>query len=74
MFLGITCEVYNFVDKENCFSLIMPDNPLVDYVELPKHLSALNYSNIICGVIRGGLEAVNCYDRFPMTNGFVAIG
>mmetsp|Transcript_56791 Transcript_56791/g.65070 ORF Transcript_56791/g.65070 Transcript_56791/m.65070 type:complete len:188 (-) Transcript_56791:127-690(-) len=65
MFLGITCEVYNFVDKENCFSLIMPDNPLVDYVELPKHLSALHYSNVICGVIRGALEAVNykvkCY-------------
>jgi len=65
MFLGVTCDVVNYVEKDNCFSLIMQDNPLIDYVELPKHLSGLYYSNIICGVIRGALEAiqfkVNCF-------------
>jgi Transport protein particle (TRAPP) complex subunit len=58
MFLGVQCDVTNYVEKDNCFSLIMPDNPLIDFVELPKHLQGLYYSNIICGVIRGALEAV----------------
>jgi len=65
MFLGVTCEVANYVEKDNCFSLILNDNPLIDFVELPKHLQGLYYSNIICGVIRGALEAiqfkVSCY-------------
>jgi len=65
MFLGVTCDVVNYVEKENCFSIIMQDNPLADYVELPKHLTGLYYSNIICGVIRGALESiqfrVKCY-------------
>jgi hypothetical protein len=34
------------------------DNPLTDFVELPEHLINLDYSNIICGVIRGSLEKV----------------
>ena len=59
MFLGINCDVQNFVEKDNCFSLILQDNPLTDFVELPKHLSGLYYSNLICGVIRGALESVN---------------
>jgi hypothetical protein len=29
------------------------------YVEVPKHLDKLEYSNIICGVIRGALNAIN---------------
>ncbi len=63
MFLGVKCEVSNFTvaDKEKgcSFLLILADNPLNDYVELPEHLSALNYSNMICGVIRGALSTVN---------------
>lgn len=64
MFLGVKCEVANFqADKEKgcTFSLIMPDNPLNDYVELPENLSALNYSNMICGVIRGALSTVSLF-------------
>jgi len=65
MFLGVTCDVSNYVEKENCFSLILSDNPLIDFVELPKNMQGLYYSNIICGVIRGALESVhfrvNCY-------------
>jgi hypothetical protein len=58
MFLGIGCDVANVNEQENSYSLIFPDNPLIDYVELPSHLKELNYSNIICGAIRGALEAV----------------
>lgn len=63
MFLGVKGEIVNFQsDKEKgcSFSLIIPDNPLNDFVELPEHLSSLHYSNIICGVIRGSLSTV-CY-------------
>jgi hypothetical protein len=37
---------------------ILEDNPLTDFVELPEQLSALKYSNLLCGVIRGALEMV----------------
>jgi hypothetical protein len=61
MFLGVKAEVTNFQsDKEKgcSFSLIIADNPLNDFVELPENLSSLHYSNIICGVIRGALSTV----------------
>ena len=35
------------------------DNPLTDFVELPENLVNLDYSNIICGIIRGALATVN---------------
>ena len=62
MFLGVKGEILNFQsekDKGCTFSLIIPDNPLNDFVELPEHLSSLHYSNIICGTIRGSLSTVN---------------
>ena len=57
MFLGITCEIKDFEDRS--FVLEFVNNPLNDYAELPKHLAALNFSNMICGIIRGALEAVS---------------
>lgn len=62
MFLGVKGEIVNFQsekDKGCTFSLIIPDNPLNDFVELPEHLSSLHYSNIICGAIRGSLSTVS---------------
>ena len=32
--------------------------PLNHFVELPEELTELNYSNMLCGVIRGALEMV----------------
>lgn len=66
MFLGVKCEVANFTaekEKGCSFSLIMPDNPLNDYVELPENMPALNYSSMICGVIKGALSTVY-FNRF----------
>ena len=40
------------------FSLILDNNPLTDFVELPSELAALNYCQMICGIIRGALEMV----------------
>ena len=34
------------------------ENPLAEFVELPPQYQGLNYSNLLCGVIRGALEMV----------------
>ena len=39
--------------------LVLPHNPLENWVELPEDLAALQYSNLLAGAIRGALEMVN---------------
>jgi hypothetical protein len=58
MFLGVTAQVASWSADEKEFSLVLDDNPLTDFVELPEGYSNLFYSNILCGVIRGALEMV----------------
>ncbi|KAH9311126.1 hypothetical protein KI387_026161, partial [Taxus chinensis] len=59
MFLGVTASVANWdADGTEC-SLILEDNPLVDFVELPETCHGLYYCNVLCGVIRGALEMVS---------------
>lgn len=59
MFLGVQAEVSNFNEEEKSFSLLIPENPLAEYVILPQQHNKLWYSNVICGVIRGALEMLN---------------
>ena len=66
MFLGIEASVITAKEDETkSFTLSFPENPLDMYVELPKNLQNLEYSNVICGAIRGALNAINlrvkCY-------------
>jgi hypothetical protein len=59
MFLGITANVTTFDQKAQSFVLVLEENPLLEFVELPTHLKdKLLYNNIICGVLRGALEMV----------------
>eukprot|EP00735_Rhodelphis_limneticus_P014702 TRINITY_DN8777_c0_g1::TRINITY_DN8777_c0_g1_i1::g.23870::m.23870 TRINITY_DN8777_c0_g1::TRINITY_DN8777_c0_g1_i1::g.23870 ORF type:complete len:202 (+),score=46.75,sp/Q86K94/TPPC3_DICDI/57.14/6e-72,TRAPP/PF04051.11/3.8e-39,AAA_32/PF13654.1/0.088 TRINITY_DN8777_c0_g1_i1:38-607(+) len=58
MFLGITAQVTNWNSEQSEFSLILEENPLADFVELPEKFSKLWFSNIYSGVIRGALEMV----------------
>lgn len=58
MFLGITVDVVNWSADSNAFSLILTDNPLVEFVELPVQYKDLQYCNVLCGVIMGALEMV----------------
>ncbi|KAI3963791.1 hypothetical protein MKW98_029901 [Papaver atlanticum] len=59
MFLGVTATVANWdADGTSC-SLILEDNPLVDFVELPDTCQGLYYCNVLSGVIRGALEMVS---------------
>ena len=58
MFLGVKASVANWdVDGTKC-SLILEDNPLVDYVEVPEKCQVIYYCNVLCGVICGALEMV----------------
>ena len=59
IYLGVAGSATNFSTDNKEFSLIIEENPLNEYVELPESLSGeLWYSNILCGVIRGALEMV----------------
>ena len=51
----------NMIDNNQQYEykIYFNDNPLNDYVELPDKFKGLWYSNMICGVIRGSLEAIN---------------
>ena len=63
MFLGITPNVvFGADDKE--FSLVLEENPLAEFVELPEECPNLYYSNILCGVIKGALEMVSFFFLF----------
>jgi len=59
MFLNVTASVTGWNAEGTECSLVLVENPLVEFVELPEQLANLNYSNILCGVIRGALEMVN---------------
>lgn len=59
MYLGVTPSVTNWSPAGDEFSLILENNPLVDFVELPDNHSTLIYSNLLCGVLRGALEMVS---------------
>lgn len=59
MYLGITPSVTNWSPAGDEFSLILENNPLVDFVELPDNHNTLVYSNLLCGVLRGALEMVS---------------
>eukprot|EP00511_Aplanochytrium_stocchinoi_P002740 CAMPEP_0204837448 /NCGR_PEP_ID=MMETSP1346-20131115/27934_1 /ASSEMBLY_ACC=CAM_ASM_000771 /TAXON_ID=215587 /ORGANISM="Aplanochytrium stocchinoi, Strain GSBS06" /LENGTH=98 /DNA_ID=CAMNT_0051972897 /DNA_START=617 /DNA_END=913 /DNA_ORIENTATION=+ len=59
MFLGISPDVGAFNQDGTACNIIFKDNPLEDFVELPATCKELKYSNILCGIIRGALEAVS---------------
>uniref|UniRef100_A0A1A8FMR2 Trafficking protein particle complex subunit n=1 Tax=Nothobranchius korthausae TaxID=1143690 RepID=A0A1A8FMR2_9TELE len=58
MYLGITPSVTNWSPAGDEFSLILENNPLADFVELPDNHNTLIYSNLLSGVLRGALEMV----------------
>lgn len=60
MFLGQVCSVPadKWNEEKTAFSLVMEENPLGVFVELPSEAAKLKYSNVLCGVLRGALEMV----------------
>jgi len=64
MFIGVTASVTNWNAEGTCCSIVLEDNPLVDFVELPDTYQGLHYCNILSGVIRGALDMVSFYFYF----------
>lgn len=61
IFLNITPAVTNWSSDGKTFSLILDENPLAEFVELPddgKAVKELWYSNVLVGVLKGALEMV----------------
>lgn len=58
MYLGVQPVVSNWSAAGDEFSLLIENNPLTDFVELPPGHSQLNFSNILCGVLKAALEMV----------------
>lgn len=58
MFLGVTADVTSWNPQQTAFSLLLYENPLTLFVELPPQYAELAYSNLLCGAIRGALEMV----------------
>ncbi|KAK2197308.1 bifunctional Bet3 family/NO signaling-Golgi transport ligand-binding domain superfamily/Transport protein particle (TRAPP) component [Babesia duncani] len=56
VFLGISGDTVAIDAEQNHYHIIFHENPLDQFVYIPEHLSDLNYSNLICGVIMGALE------------------
>lgn len=59
MFLNVQATVTNWNQDGTECSLILTDNPLTEFVELPEEYRELRYCNILCGVIRGALAMLS---------------
>ena len=58
IYLGIHVKIQQHDGKE--FSILLDENPLNEFVELPDGIrDELWYSNVYCGIIRGCLEMVH---------------
>jgi len=62
MFLGVEAEAVMRSEDGNEYSVVLRENPLALYVELPEAFrKTLWYSNVLCGVVQGALSMVG-YD------------
>ncbi|KAI3385674.1 hypothetical protein SNEBB_010608 [Seison nebaliae] len=61
LFLGMVAQTKPIFKDPNLFHLSFNTNPLSEYAELPStgELNNLNYSQVVCGCIRGALEMVH---------------
>jgi len=58
LYLGISPSVTNWNTEENACTLVLEENPLVEFVELSESYKDLVYCQVLCGLIRGALEMV----------------
>jgi trafficking protein particle complex subunit 3 len=60
MYLGTVPKVTSWNDEGTICHLQFPtEHPLEEFVEIPEKLKGLKYSQILCGILRGSLEAVS---------------
>lgn len=71
-YLGVQPFVGNWTPSGNEFSLIWEQtNPIGDFVEFPDHCRNLEYSRVLCGAIRGGLEMVQIDVKLTIAREFL---
>ncbi|KAK5000877.1 hypothetical protein LTR66_000366 [Elasticomyces elasticus] len=71
IFLNVTPSVTGWSADGKSFGLVLEENPLADFVELPddgRSQDELWYSNILCGIIRGALEMVQMQTEVKFTS------
>lgn len=59
LYLNVMPSVDHWSQANDEFSIILYNNPLTEFVELPDSLQDMNYLNILPGIIRGALEVVS---------------
>lgn len=59
LFLNVSATVSGWNPEGTSCSIVIQENPLTDFVQLPNDLESLQYNNIICGVIEGALDMIN---------------
>lgn len=59
LYLNVMPSVDHWSQANDEFSIVLYNNPLTEFVELPDSLQKMNYLNILPGVIRGALEMVS---------------
>lgn len=57
--LGVTAQSTSVTPAGDEFSIVLESNPLVEFVEITPEWSKVCYSQVICGAIRGALEALH---------------
>lgn len=59
MFLGVNADITHWNTEFSACTLVIYDNPLVEFVELPPQVSGvLWYSNLLCGILKGALASL----------------
>ena len=60
MYWGAVPKVVNWnEDRTSCSLIFTSETPLEEFVEIPEKFQGLKYSQILCGIIKGSLEAVS---------------
>jgi len=59
MYLNVMPTIDHWSPGSDEFSIILWNNPLTEFVELPDSLQNMNYLNVLPGVIRGALEMLS---------------
>lgn len=59
LYLSVMPKIENWSPNNDEFSIVLHQNPLTEFVELPDSMQNMNYLNILPGVIRGALEMIS---------------
>jgi len=68
MFLNVSARCVSWDEDKTRCAIEMDSNPFALFVELPEKYEGLGYCNVLCGAIRGALEAVRFRVKCEMSS------